>query len=115
MRHGVLHTGRRDQHGEEEAEGVGDDAAFAARDLLARVDALAGGRNAGGGLDAPSVDHARRRLGIPPSLLPQRLPEQAVELGEHALASPSGEVAVDALVRWEVMREYAHWHPVRST
>ncbi|MFK4548291.1 hypothetical protein RKD29_007887 [Streptomyces tendae] len=30
-----------------------------------------------------------------PSLLTQQLPEQAVEVGEHALAGPFGEAAVD--------------------
>lgn len=37
--------------------------------------------------------------------LSQKLPEQAVELGEHALVGPFGEVAVDGVPVWEVVRE----------
>lgn len=42
---GVLHARCGDQHGGEKAERVGDDAPLPANDLLARVDALTGGRD----------------------------------------------------------------------
>ncbi|CAN3985256.1 hypothetical protein KPATCC21470_7988 [Kitasatospora purpeofusca] len=44
-------------HGEEESECVGDDAPLPADDLLPGIDALAGGVDAGRGLDALRVDH----------------------------------------------------------
>lgn len=66
---GVLHAGCGHQHGEEKAECVGDDASLPADDLLAGVDALAGGGDVGGGLDALGVDHAGRRIGVPAFLL----------------------------------------------
>src|SRR5689334_20202526 len=102
---GVLYAGRGDQDRQQKAEGVGDDAAFAAHDLLARVDALAPGRDTGGSLDALRVDHAGRGLGTLPFLLTHQLPQQTVELGEDTVLLPPGEVAVDALMRWEVVRE----------
>lgn len=73
--HGVLHAGRGDQHCEEKAECVGDDAPLPSDDLLLGVDALAGRGDAGGGLDALGVDHTGRRLRVPAFLFPQQLPE----------------------------------------
>ncbi|AYV32907.1 hypothetical protein EES41_39740 (plasmid) [Streptomyces sp. ADI95-16] len=99
------------KHREEKAECVGDDAPLPADDLLASVDALAGGMNAGGGLDALGVDHAGRRFGVAPLLLPQELPEHAVELGEHALIGPFGEVPVDGVPVREVMWKVAPLDP----
>lgn len=55
---GVLHARFGDQHAEERAERVGDDAPLPANDLLARVDALTGGWDAGRGLHALGIDHA---------------------------------------------------------
>lgn len=63
------------------------------------------GGDAGGGLDALGVNHTGRRLGIPPLLLPQELPEQAAQLCEHALVRPLGEVAVDRVPVWKIVRE----------
>ncbi|GAA2268123.1 hypothetical protein GCM10010145_48290 [Streptomyces ruber] len=76
-------TGHRDRHRQEETERVGHDAALPAHDLSARVRALAGGGDGGGGPHAPRVDHAGRRLRPPALPLPHELPQQAVELGEH--------------------------------
>lgn len=114
---GVLHARGCDQHREEKADGVGDDVPLPAHDPFACVDALAGGVNAGGGLDALGVDHTGGRFGIPSFLLSQQLPEQAVELGEHAFLLPLREVAVDRVPVREVMREIAPLDagPVRST
>lgn len=102
---GVLDAGRGDQDCQQEAEGVGDDAALAAYDLLARVDALTSRGDTGGGLDALCVDHAGGRGGAAAFLLSHQLPQQAVELGEDTVLLPPGEVAVDTLVRREVVRE----------
>lgn len=71
---GVPDTGRSDQHRRQQAERVGDDAAFPAndllaRDLLARVCALTPGGDAGEGLAALCVDHAGRRVRTPVLLL----------------------------------------------
>ena len=104
---GVLHARRGDQHCDQQAERVGGDAAFASDDLLPGVDALTGGGDTGGGLDARRVDHASRRLAVPPCLLPQQLSEQARELGEYSLVRPLGEVAVDRVPGREVVREVA--------
>lgn len=51
-----------DPDGQKQAEGVDADVALTSGDLLAHVDALTGGRNAGGGLDVLRVQHARTRL-----------------------------------------------------
>src|SRR3954469_19377798 len=48
----VADAGGGDDHGEQQAEGVGDDAAFASDDLFAGVDALGFGGHVGGCLDA---------------------------------------------------------------
>ncbi len=63
-------AGRGDPDREEEAEGVDADMALASGDLLARIDALPGGRDIGRGLDALGVQHARARFGIPARGLP---------------------------------------------
>ncbi len=55
---GVVDAGGGDGHGQQEAEGVGDDVPFATDDLLGGVDALAGQVDGGGGLDALAVDQA---------------------------------------------------------
>ncbi len=104
---GVLHARRGDQHRDEEPERVGDDAPPSGDVFLPGVDALAGGVGAGGGLDTLGVNHTGRWLGVPAFLLPQELPEQAAHLGEHALVCPCGEVAVDRVPVWEVVREVA--------
>ena len=71
---GVPDAGRGDQHRQQQAEGVGDDAALTAHDLLARVDALRPGGNGGGGLDALRVDHTGRRVAFLAFLLAYQLP-----------------------------------------
>lgn len=71
---GVLHGGRGDQYRQQQAEGVGDDAALAAHDLLASVDALRPGGDRGGGLDALGVDHAGRGVSVFAFLLAYQLP-----------------------------------------
>jgi hypothetical protein len=78
---------------------------------LARLDALVRGVHAGGGLHALRVDHTGRRLGALALLLPDQLPQQAVELGEHAVLLPLREVPVDRLPGREVVRQIAALHP----
>ncbi len=95
--HGVLDSGRGDQHRQEEADRVGHDAPLPAHDLLARVYALTRGGHGGGGLHALRVDHAGRRLRVPPLLMPHQLPQQAIELGKNPVLLPLGEVATDRL------------------
>jgi hypothetical protein len=73
--HGVLHAGRGDQHGRQQSEGVGGDAALSAHDLLARVRALACGGHAREGLYALRVENAGRRAGPVAFLLPHQLPQ----------------------------------------
>ena len=75
------------------------------------VRALTRGGDAGGGLDALRVDHARRRLRAAALLLSHQLPQQAVELGKDAVGLPLGEVAVDRVPVREVMRQVAPLHP----
>lgn len=64
----VAGAGCGDDDGEEQSEGVGDDAAFASGNLLAGVDALAGQWCVGGGLHALGVDHFGRWLNGAPGL-----------------------------------------------
>ncbi|PSK67140.1 hypothetical protein B0E53_00868 [Micromonospora sp. MH33] len=59
---GFSATTSTSMHGEEQAEGVGDDAVFASDDLLAGVNALRGRGCVGGGLHALDVDHAGRQM-----------------------------------------------------
>lgn len=98
-------AGGGDQYGQEEAECVDADVAFAACDLLARVDALAGGRDIRGGLDALGVQDAGGRLGVAAFGFPDQAPQESVELVEDRVLLPSGEVAVDGLPRGEVVRQ----------
>lgn len=62
-----------------------------------------------------SIAQAVGTASLPAFLLPQKLPEQAVELGEHALVGPLGEVAVGGVPVGEVVRGQRRWTPVRST
>lgn len=109
--HGVLDTGRGDQHREKQSECVGDDAPLAADDLLACARALARGGNARGGLHALRVDHVGRGLGIPALTSPHQLPQHVIELGEQPFLLPLREVAVDRRPGREVVRQVAPLHP----
>lgn len=108
-------AGGGDQHGQEEAECVDADVALAACDLLARVDALAGGRDVRGGLDALGVQDAGGRLGVAAFGFPDQAPQESVELVDDRVLLPGGEVAVDGLPRGEVVRQVPPGIPVRST
>lgn len=107
----VLHAGRGDQHPEEEPDGVDDDAPLAAHDLLACVDALAGGRHVGGGLDALGVDDARGWFVVSAFLPADLAAKEAVELVEYALFLSAGEVGVDGVPVRVVVREVAPGDP----
>ncbi|GFE13217.1 hypothetical protein Sgleb_12640 [Streptomyces glebosus] len=103
----VLDAGRGDQHREQQAERVRDDAPLAAHDLPARVRALTRGRHAGGGLDVLCIDHAGRRARVSALLLAYQLSQKAVGLGEDVVLLPLGEVAVDRVPVREVVRQGA--------
>lgn len=93
--------------GQEEAEGVDADVALAARNLLGCVATLACGRDAGGRLDALGVQHAGRRLGLPPLGFAHQSAEEAVELVEYAVVLPCREVPIDGFPRCLVVGQVA--------
>jgi len=83
--YGILREARRgDDHSEDQAERVGDDASLAANDLLRRIDSLAGKGNVGGGLHALGVDHARRRFGLAALFDAGQASQVVVESGEDS-------------------------------
>src|SRR6266542_4334800 len=102
--HVVTDAGRGDDHGEQQAEGVGDDPALAAEDLLARVGALGDGRNIGGGLHTLRVHDGRRRLDLPSLMVADQAGKLVVQLGEESFLAPGGEVAIDSAIGREVVR-----------
>jgi hypothetical protein len=103
----VADAGGGDDDGEQQAEGVGDDAAFTSGDLLAGVDALAAQGCVGGRLYALAVDDAGRWRCAASGLGPSQAGEGVVELGEDAVCGPGGEVAVDRLPGREVVGQVA--------
>jgi hypothetical protein len=70
-----------------------------------RVDALAGGRDVRGGLDALGLQDSGGRLGVAAFGFPDQAPQEPVELVEDRVLLPGGEVAVDGLPRGEVVRQ----------
>lgn len=107
----VLHAGRGDPYAEEESDGVDDDAPLAADDLLARVDALPGGEDVGGGLDALGADDAGGWFVVPAFLPADLAAEEAVELVEYAFFLPASEVSVDGVPVGVVVRQIAPGDP----
>lgn len=84
---------------------------FAPRDLVARVDALAGRGHVGRGLDALGVEDAGAGLGISALGLPDQPSQETVELLEDAVLLPGSEVSVDGLPRGEVVWRVAPGDP----
>src|SRR5207247_130859 len=100
----VADTGGGDDHGQQEAEGVGDDSPFTANDSLRRIDALGGRWNIGGGLHALGVHDARRRFLGAACAAASQSGQVVAETVEYPLAGPRGEVAVHGLVGREIVR-----------
>lgn len=86
---GVLHARGRDQHSQEQADGVDDDAPLAAHDFLARVNALAGCGTVGGGPDALRVDDACTGLGLAAFLPADLAAQETVEPGLGRESGPA--------------------------
>lgn len=107
----ALHARGGDQHGQQQADGVDDDAPLASDDLLAGVDALVGRGDLGGGLDALGVDDTGGRILLPAFLAPDLAPQQAVELVKDILFLPAGEVCADGVPVRVVVREIAPGNP----
>ncbi|MDQ0765541.1 hypothetical protein QF027_008176 [Streptomyces canus] len=84
-------AGGGDGHGEDEADGVGEDAAFPADDLLGGVGSLAGQGYVGGGLHALGVDHGGGRFGLAAVLDAGQAGQVVVELGEDSLVAPTAD------------------------
>lgn len=99
--------GGGDDDGQDEAEGVGDDAALAADDLLAGVDALGVGGCVVRGLHGLRVDDAGGGLGLAAGGGAGQAGQLDLQLLEDSLSGPGGEVAVDGHRWWEVVGQVA--------
>lgn len=75
----VLQAGRSDQHGHQQAGGVGDDVPLAVVDLLARVVPARIAPDSLGALDGLGVDDPGRGRRLPPGGLPDRVAERVVD------------------------------------
>src|SRR4029453_8675048 len=100
----VLGAGRVDHHAQDQAEGIDQDVALAAKGLLARVVA-AFGPAAISRLDALTVDDGCARLTLPPLLLAQVATQAVVNALPGPVQAPSPEVAIDGLPRRILARQ----------
>jgi hypothetical protein len=64
-------------------------------------------RRVGGGLHALGVDDAGGEFGLVSGSGTRKAGQVDVELGEDAVVLPGGEVAVDGLMRCDVVRQVA--------
>lgn len=94
----------RDHHVQQQAEGVDHDVPLAPVDQLAAVEAAAVRADDGVSLDRLRVDHAGRRLRIPPHLLADPAAQPVVELTDQGMVAPAAEERINPVPRREVRR-----------
>src|SRR4029453_19325934 len=102
----VLGAGRVDHHAQDQAEGIDQDVALAAKGLLARVVAALGPA-AISRFHALAVDDGCARLTRSPLLLSQVATQAGVNWLPGPVQAPSPEVAIDGLPRRILARQVA--------
>ncbi|GAA3908148.1 hypothetical protein GCM10022207_92140 [Streptomyces lannensis] len=101
----ILDTGRDDMDRDEQAEGVGDQRALAALDLLARVEAPGGRRDGVGSADRLRVDQSCARLCLSAVGLTDPAAQDVVDVFDGAVVVGPGEVPVHSRPGREVLRQ----------
>ena len=101
----ILDVGAVDDHVEHQAEGVGQDVALTAHDLLARV--IAPRPAAFRGFDALAVDHAAGRARLASRQLPHVHHQKVVDRREQSQIAPGVEIALHRRHRRKVLRQGA--------
>jgi hypothetical protein len=100
-------------HGTHQQTGsVGHDMALTAVDFLGRI--IASGSAAFGGLDRLAVDDASRGTGFAANRLARLQQEFKIDPLEQVLVPPIAEIALHRGERRKVLRQQAHWQPVRA-
>ena len=101
----ILNAGSVDGDEQHQSEGIGDDVAFAAHDLFARI--VAPWAAAFGRLDALTIDHRGAWAGLAPFDLARSHHQQVIDRLPQAAIAPDAEIVLNRRERREILGQHS--------